>query len=247
MGAKTHRLSSSSSSTSISRYCTLALGLVAIIGIAFLSSGHDSAKKLRSQISAAVVTRSDLDDIGQQILDLQADVTALKRYMENTPSTSAGSLQSTQKVPTSTTGSNDVSQMQATIDRLVTLTQVLGPVHPSPEARPPVEVNRAKDVKSIYDGANKDPSHIGGSTVNDTMGQSPALWTYLTKSAPTVRSVIDVGCGRGISTKWFLDHGADVLCVEGGSEAISRSWLPSTRSFSMTTRLVRGIQKRHSI
>ena len=30
-----------------------------------------------------------------------------------------------------------------------------------------------------------------------------------------VKSVIDVGCGRGISTKWFLDRKLDVLCVEG--------------------------------
>ena len=85
--------------------------------------------------------------------------------------------------------------------------------------------------------------------------QSPGLWTFLMK-AITVRSVIDVGCGRGISTKWFLDHGADVsvhtfllvqlcetaaccmltvagylfrLCVEGSNDAIAKSYLPKDR------------------
>ena len=41
-----------------------------------------------------------------------------------------------------------------------------------------------------------------------------------------VRSVLDLGCGKGISTKWFLDHGADVLCVEGSSDAVKQSLLP---------------------
>jgi cyclopropane fatty-acyl-phospholipid synthase-like methyltransferase len=39
-----------------------------------------------------------------------------------------------------------------------------------------------------------------------------------------VHSVLDVGCGRGISTSWFALHGcAPVLCVEGSRDAIERS------------------------
>ncbi len=34
-----------------------------------------------------------------------------------------------------------------------------------------------------------------------------------------IRSVIDVGCGRGISTLYFLNNGADVMCIEGSHDA----------------------------
>ena len=51
--------------------------------------------------------------------------------------------------------------------------------------------------------------HLGGSTDVDTQGRVPGLWNYLMKGI-NVKSVVDVGCGRGISTRWFMDHGADV-------------------------------------
>lgn len=53
------------------------------------------------------------------------------------------------------------------------------------------EVKREVKVKTIYDGEN-DAEHLGGSTQNDTMGQSPSLWTFLLKDI-NVRSIIDVG------------------------------------------------------
>ena len=62
----------------------------------------------------------------------------------------------------------------------------------------------------------------------DTAGQSPSLYVHLLKRI-NVRSVLDVGCGRGISTKWFLDHGVDVLCVEGSKDTIAQSFLPRDR------------------
>jgi SAM-dependent methyltransferase len=40
-----------------------------------------------------------------------------------------------------------------------------------------------------------------------------------------VKSVLDVGCGRGTSTTWFLYHGLDVLCVEGSHDAVIQSFL----------------------
>ena len=39
----------------------------------------------------------------------------------------------------------------------------------------------------------------------------------------TVKSVFDVGCGKGVSTSWFAAHGAEVLCVEGSSDAVASS------------------------
>jgi hypothetical protein len=38
--------------------------------------------------------------------------------------------------------------------------------------------------------------------------------------------VLDVGCGRGISSSYFLEQGAEVLCVEGSHDAVERSLLP---------------------
>ena len=41
-----------------------------------------------------------------------------------------------------------------------------------------------------------------------------------------VRSVLDIGCGRGISTSYFLEKGARVLCLEGSHDAVLNSFLP---------------------
>lgn len=41
-----------------------------------------------------------------------------------------------------------------------------------------------------------------------------------------VKSLLDVGCGKGISTAWFKLQGVDVLCVEGSHDAMQRSLLP---------------------
>jgi hypothetical protein len=57
------------------------------------------------------------------------------------------------------------------------------------------------------------------------MGQDEHVWTYMVKFL-NVRSVIDVVCGRGWSTKWFVDHNVDALCVEGSHDAVSQSLLP---------------------
>ncbi len=82
-----------------------------------------------------------------------------------------------------------------------------------------------KDRMNYGYGGGKEQQHLGGFTANDTMGQSPALWEWMLKGM-NVKTFIDVGCGRGISTKWFLDHNAEVLCVEGSHEAVMNSLLP---------------------
>ena len=77
---------------------------------------------------------------------------------------------------------------------------------------------------SLYRGFG-DPAHLGGFSDNSTDSQAPMLWLWMMKHL-TVKSVIDIGCGRGYSTKWFLDHGARVLCVEGSHDAVTNSFLP---------------------
>jgi cyclopropane fatty-acyl-phospholipid synthase-like methyltransferase len=50
-----------------------------------------------------------------------------------------------------------------------------------------------------------------------------------------VKSLVDVGCGRGISTSWFALHGLDyVVCVEGSHDAVTKSLLPGLKTPSST-------------
>lgn len=78
--------------------------------------------------------------------------------------------------------------------------------------------------EAMYGGKGDKP-HLGGFVDVDMHGVSPATWTYILETIG-VKSVIDVGCGRGISTSWFIMHGVDSLCVEGSHDARERSMLP---------------------
>ncbi len=40
-----------------------------------------------------------------------------------------------------------------------------------------------------------------------------------------IKSIVDVGCGRGLSTTWFYLQGLDVQCVEGSKDALKQSVL----------------------
>jgi SAM-dependent methyltransferase len=77
-----------------------------------------------------------------------------------------------------------------------------------------------------FGGDENDAAHIGGWLKNDTNSWVPAFWDYLI-DVQRVSSLIDVGCGSGLVTRYFLDRGVDVRCVEGSNEAIANSRLPS--------------------
>jgi len=77
--------------------------------------------------------------------------------------------------------------------------------------------------RKIYGGAG-DKKHLGGFTELDLNGISPAVWRKMLLEYG-IHSVLDVGCGRGISTSWFALQGARVLCVEGSHDAIEKSIL----------------------
>jgi SAM-dependent methyltransferase len=74
-------------------------------------------------------------------------------------------------------------------------------------------------------GGKGDGKHLGGFTAFDRHGVSPGVWAKMITELG-VKSVMDVGCGRGISTRWFLEHQAKVLCVEGSHDAVTQSFLP---------------------
>mmetsp|Transcript_16872 Transcript_16872/g.26486 ORF Transcript_16872/g.26486 Transcript_16872/m.26486 type:complete len:286 (-) Transcript_16872:821-1678(-) len=82
--------------------------------------------------------------------------------------------------------------------------------------------------RSIY-GGKGDKAHLGGFTAFDPMGVSPTLWTHMI-SHLGVKSLLDLGCGRGISTSWFVLHGLEyVVCAEGSHDAVTQSLLPQLK------------------
>lgn len=87
-----------------------------------------------------------------------------------------------------------------------------------------VEDNNVDSKRKIYGGAG-DKKHLGGFTEVDLDGISPDVWKHMVTKYG-VKSVLDVGCGRGVSSLWFHLHGVDVLCVEGSHDAVERTMLP---------------------
>jgi hypothetical protein len=91
---------------------------------------------------------------------------------------------------------------------------------------PSVRIESEQDnVKRGQYGGKGDKAHLGGFTQIDTHGISPATWKYMIEWVG-VKSLLDVGCGRGISTSWFHLHGVDALCVEGSHDAVNQTLLP---------------------
>jgi len=95
----------------------------------------------------------------------------------------------------------------------------------SPDPVPPPKALVAKKSKTMY-GGSLEADHVGGFLQNDTQSYEPRIWEFMTKVLG-VESVMDIGCGRGISTKWFYDHGCRVHCAEGTTEGVETTVLPS--------------------
>lgn len=98
-------------------------------------------------------------------------------------------------------------------------------------ALPSVRISEEEDktIKRKIYGGQGDKQHLGGFTDIDLQGVSPAVWKYMINYFG-VKSLLDVGCGRGISTSWFALHGVDVLCVEGSHDAVTKTMLPDPKT-----------------
>jgi SAM-dependent methyltransferase len=64
-------------------------------------------------------------------------------------------------------------------------------------------------------------SHLGGYLARDEVHPhgdpwtwTPDLWQFLLDTLKP-KTLLDLGCGEGHSTKWFLDHGVQALGVDG--------------------------------
>jgi len=75
-------------------------------------------------------------------------------------------------------------------------------------------------MEFLYEG------HLGGFVVGgDYRTWTPDVWQYLLKRF-SPKSVLDVGCGQGFSTKWFQDAGIDAVGVDGSIYAYLHTQVP---------------------
>lgn len=73
---------------------------------------------------------------------------------------------------------------------------------------------------------DENTSHLGGYLYDgDPATTFPNLWKTLVKDKK-IKSVLDVGCGRGHALKIFKDLGCSVLGIEGCPEAVRTSVVP---------------------
>ncbi|KAL3775429.1 hypothetical protein ACHAW5_007153 [Stephanodiscus triporus] len=94
----------------------------------------------------------------------------------------------------------------------------------------------AKIQRGIYGGTG-DKAHLGGFTAFDEMGVSVSVWKHMVNHLG-IKSVLDLGCGRGTSTSWFVVHGLEyVVCAEGSHDAIARNLVPNIRPIPDRTRV----------
>jgi predicted O-methyltransferase YrrM len=104
---------------------------------------------------------------------------------------------------------------------------------PFPQALVPIEKppnDRLPDHAQILDGI------LGGcglGPVGDPNTWLPELWqALLDHYGPS--SVLDLGCGFGYSTKWFEDHGCEVVGLEGSSVVVAHAVTPAVTLHDFT-------------
>lgn len=71
--------------------------------------------------------------------------------------------------------------------------------------------------------------HLGGNiAAGDSWTYCPQVWEY-TLNRFAIRSVLDLGSGTGIASRWFANRGREVIAVEGLEENVQRSLYPAIR------------------
>lgn len=72
-------------------------------------------------------------------------------------------------------------------------------------------------------GGNVPEGHLGGFTrYGDNGTYYPLMWSYLV-DAYKIKSVLDVGCGRGYSTSYFESLGCNIKGIDGSTQAQAES------------------------
>jgi len=92
---------------------------------------------------------------------------------------------------------------------------------------PEIEIIISKERGSRkYETVMVKEGHVGGYIHGGAPGTfNPILWTCLIDFLD-VKSILDIGCGRGFSTKFFAEKVPVVVGVEGSLQAIETSLVP---------------------
>jgi hypothetical protein len=127
-------------------------------------------------------------------------------------------------------GDHPTYPLPSIIDRSSTVSSAISLSIPQGKAvaMPSIRITDEEDklIQRSFYGGKGDRPHLGGFTDFDCMGVSPSLWKHMV-SHLGIKSVLDVGCGRGVSTSWFVTHELEfVQCVEGSHDAVSQSIVP---------------------
>lgn len=87
--------------------------------------------------------------------------------------------------------------------------------------------------------------HVGGNVVEgDPYTYAPTVWSYLVKRF-AVRSVLDLGSGRGFSSAYFSSIGCNVLAVDGMLENIHHAVFPTLHADLAQTRVITRVDLVH--
>mmetsp|Transcript_27456 Transcript_27456/g.52286 ORF Transcript_27456/g.52286 Transcript_27456/m.52286 type:complete len:374 (+) Transcript_27456:681-1802(+) len=174
--------------------------------------------------------RSDLASTNSQLKLALSEIEALKSDR------GSGTLRALSKNPSADAYANVDMRPNSTYISASMRVHALRHAHPNPRPLPPTAVVDSEVGRQVeerrkragYGGDSTDGEHIGGWKRNDTNGWEPRLWDWLI-DVQKVESFIDVGCGAGVVTKYFLDKGVDARCVEASNEAINQSFVPIDR------------------
>jgi SAM-dependent methyltransferase len=83
-----------------------------------------------------------------------------------------------------------------------------------------VEILEQKHGPDIIEG------HLGGCSIGGDGGTYyPIMWKYLVDSYQ-IKTVLDIGCGRGFASKYFQSLGCDILGIDGSTKAQEMSLIP---------------------
>ena len=82
------------------------------------------------------------------------------------------------------------------------------------------------EILNMEHGPDIIEGHLGGcSTGGDGGTYYPIMWERIVKDYD-VNTVLDVGCGRGFSSKYFQSLGCDILGIDGSTQAEETSLIP---------------------
>lgn len=73
---------------------------------------------------------------------------------------------------------------------------------------------------------NENTPHLGGNIIEgDPATFCPSAWKYILEKYE-IKSVLDVGAGRGYAAKWFSENNIETTAIEGLSENVANSVYP---------------------